>query len=230
MYPIRRAYKAVKKLFSKKSKAAKKPVKRYTKPVCNGVVQSCKIKQEERDFVNCNSIETGVYTFELSDFPEYASYQALYEYYRIDKVQVTWRTMNNVATTGSVVNPAVSFIYQSAGRIHSVIDYNDSAPFAASRAGIQEMMQDQSYKCTTSTKNHSRTLVPHILMEGGGASVGVITKRKQWIPVGNTTASLTHYSLKYILEGGYQVNAAGTNISYMVEPTIKMWVSFKDPK
>ena len=224
MYPIRRAYKAVKKLFTRKRKSAKKTHKR--KPVVNGIVSVCKIKQEDRDIVNINQYQAGTFTFELSDFPEYASYQSTYEYFRIDKVQVTWRALNNVAqTTG--ITPGT--IFCAAGRIHSIIDYNDASAPTASRAGVSVLMQDNSYKCTSSMRNHTRTLVPRILMEGGGSSVGVVSKAKQWIPCGNTTASLSHFGIKYIMEGGYSTSAL-SYASFCVEPTIKLWVSFKDPQ
>lgn len=227
MFPLRRAYRGLKRLFKRKPKKVKRVIRR--KPRVNGIVSVCKIKQEDRDFVNCNSIESGVYTFELSDFPEYSNYQGVYEYFRIDKVQVTWRAMNNVAQLGTEVISGVSSTrYQSAGRIHTVVDFNDAATPTASRAGIQSMMQDSSYKCTSSNRNHTRTLTPHILMEGGGSSVGVTSRRKQWIPTGNTTSSLTHYALKYIMEGGFQDGGDTNTKSFMYEPTIKMWVSFKD--
>jgi hypothetical protein len=225
-FPLARAaYRGVKRLFKRRPKK----VKRVSKPKrVNGVISVCRIKQEAQDLVACNTIEAGNYTFELADFPEYASYQQLYEYYRIDKVQVSFRAMNNTAQTAGIT-PGT--IFNAHGRIHTVIDYNDAANFPATRAGIQEMMQDNSYKCTTSSRTHTRTFVPKILMEGGGSSVGVVSKGKQWIPIGNTTANLTHYALKYILEGGYSsVSAQNPYASFLVEPTIKMWVSFKDPQ
>jgi len=157
--------------------------------------------------------------------PDYAAFANLYEYFRIDKVKVDFRAMNNQAVHGGSQISNVAF--NSMGRIHTVIDYNSANNYNATRAGVQDMMKDNSYKCTTSNKSHSRTFVPKILLEAGGSSVGAVSKAKQWIPTGATTASLSHYCLKWILEGGEGV---ATYASYVVEPTVTMWVSFKDIK
>ena len=221
--PFRRAYRGLKRLFKRKPKKVVRRRVYKRKARVNGVISVCKIRQQDRDVVNANTYQTGSYTFELSDFPEYASYVELYEYFRIDKVQVSFRSQNNNALSGNQPN------FMCSGRVHTVIDYNDAATYAASRIGVSDMMQDNSYRCTTSTRTHTRTLVPKILMEAGGSSLGSVSKGKQWIPTGNTTSNLSHYGLKYILEGGY-TNAAGTIPSFVLEPTIKLWVSFKDPQ
>lgn len=220
----------IRKLFlsSKKTKkrvlSRRKSIKRSRKPVHNGAIAIKRVVQYDKDYVSCGAIEAGNYTFELTDMPDYAAFSNLYEYFRIDKVKVDFRAMNNQASfngNGATGN------FTSMGRIHTVIDYNSANNYNNTRAGVQDMMKDNSYKCTTANRSHSRTFVPKILLEAGGASVGAVSRAKQWIPTGATTAALTHYCLKWLLEGG---DGIATNISYVIEPTVTMWVSFKDIK
>jgi len=224
----------LRKLFSSSNKNKKrvvsrrKSVKKIRKARANASISLRRITQYERDYCNTNAIEAGNYTFELTDMPDYAAFANLYEYYRIDKVKVDFRAMNNQAPQGGggVQGTNVNS-FTSLGRIHSVIDYNSANNYNATRAGIQDMMKDNSYRCTTSSRNHSRTFTPKILIEAGGASVGAISKSKQWIPTGTTTNALSHYCLKWLLEGG---DGAAGQASFMIEPTVTMWVSFKDIK
>lgn len=222
----------LKKLFTSSKKTRKqassrrKSVKKARKAKANGAIQIRRITQYDKDYVNTGVIEVGNYTFELTDLPDYAAFANLYEYFRIDKVKVDFRAMNNQAPMGGQSAVATA-AFTSLGRIHTVIDYNDAVNYPATRAGIQSMMKDNSYKCTSSNRNHSRTFVPKILLEAGGTSVGAVSKGKQWIPTGATTAALSHYCLKWALEGGDGYAGYG---SFMIEPTITMWVSFKDIK
>lgn len=220
----------IRKLFSSSKKTKKrvvsrrKSLKRARKPKANGAISIKRITQYDKDFCNTSTIEAGNYTFELTDMPDYAAFANLYEYYRIDKVKVDFRAMNNMATN-AISSVGASFV--SLGRVHTVIDYNSANNYNATRAGIQDMMKDNSYKCTTSNKSHTRTFVPKILMEAGGASVGAVSKAKQWIPTGLTTNGLSHYCLKWLLEGG---DGPAGQPSFLIEPTVTMWVSFKDIK
>lgn len=217
--PLRTVVKAVKRIFTG-SKSKKR-----SKPRANNIVSVSKTIQLDRDIVNMNTYQTGNITFELSDIPEYASYQALYEYFRIDKVSVTWMSLNNVSQS-SGITPGTIFV--AAGRLHTCIDYNDSSNFAASAAGVGEMMNDNRYKGTSSMRNQTRTLTPKILIEAGGSSTGAVSKSKQWIPTGATTAALSHYGIKFIYEGGYTDGLSYK--SFVMQPIVKYWVSFKDPK
>lgn len=222
----------IRKMFSSSKKTNKrvlsrrKSVKKSRKVRTNGAITIKRVVQYDKDFVNCGAIEAGNYTFELTDMPDYAAFANLYEYFRIDKVKVDFRAMNNQAPVGGQDTLATSR-FVSLGRIHTAIDYNSANNYNATRAGIQDIMKDNSYKCTTSNRNHSRTFVPKILIEAGGSSVGAVSKSKQWIPTGATTAPLTHYCLKWLFEGGEGLTGAA---SFMVEPTVVMWVSFKDIK
>lgn len=220
----------IKRLFSRKRKTTKAPrrtKKRVSrKPATNGAIQIKRIVQYDRDYVSSNVYEPGNYTFELADMPNYSAYVGLYEYFRIDKVTVQFRAQNTHAQQ-AFQQPVGNSPLITLGRIHTVIDYNDAVNYPATRAGIQSMMIDNTYKCTSSNRNHSRTFVPRILMEAGGSSVGAVSKAKQWIPTGASTLSLSHYCLKWMLEGG---DGVATHASFMIEPTVTMWVSFKDIK
>ena len=215
MFPFRRAYRSI---FRKKRPAKKraKVMKRGRTNVRNGLVHVKKTIIDPRITVTNGVTSFGSDTFELTDIPQYLSYVALYEEYRIDKIVYSFKSLSNMAT-GPAVVAANSFT--SLGMIHSIIDINDSlAPVA-----IQDMMNDSTYKGTRSSRNHTRTFVPKWLNVVGGGSAS--QAKSGWL--NTASANVSHYSIKWAFEGG--VGVAAYN-SFIVEPIVTFYVSFRNPK
>ena len=159
-------------------------------------------------------------TFELTDVPQYFSYVGLYEEYRIDKVVYSWKCLNNVATA----TPGLGTSYvQTLGMVHSRVDNNDSVVPTT----IQSILNDNTYKGTLSSRNHTRTIIPKFLSNVGG---GVAAQQKTgWLNTDN--ANISHYGLKWAFEGGvFNGGAVNSQISFIVEPIVTYYVSFKNPK
>jgi len=169
----------------------------------------------DRIETQCNSQSFPTITFELSDIPQYASYAALYDEFRINKVVVRYKTLTNVSS-----------MYEAPGQItttgflHSVIDYGDSAPYSS----FQSMANDGDYKCTVGTKDHVRTIYPKFLNVVGGSVQD--QSMRGWLNCDNVNVS--HYGLKLGFEGGKATSSAYT--SFIVEPFITYYISFRNPK
>ena len=215
MFPFRRAYRSI---FRKKRPAKKraKAMKRGRTNVRNGLVHVKKTIIDPRVLVNANGTVFNSDTFELSDLPQYTNYTALYEEYRIDKIVYSFKALNNVAPTG-LATAATTF--HSLGMVHSIVDLND----AVAPVSIQTMMNDSSYKGNRSNVNHTRTFVPKWLNNVGGAAAA--QSKTGWL---NTDfPGVSHYSLKWAFEGG---TASAPGLSYIIEPIVTYYVSFRNPK
>jgi len=220
MWPLRKAWRAVKRVFGRKRKTAGKVRRRQKLGRQTAHLTVKKSVLEAKEDVKSNSTVYGSETFELADLPQYLSYVALYEEFRIDKIVYTFHSMVNTApqfvNTGTVTT----------GMVHSIIDYNDStAP-----TSIQGMMNDPSYRVTRGTKaRHTRTIYPRYLMSTG--AVGNPGKQARgWLTceVGAVINATSHFGLKWAFEGG--VNSAGNYTAMYIEPIITYYVSFRNPK
>lgn len=212
MWPFRRAWRGIKRVFGRKRKT-RRVVRRRTHST-RGAVHVKKVVLDARIGVLGNATAFGVDTFELSDIPQYAAYVSLYEEYRIDKIKYSFKALNNLAAA-NVLGAPVSTL----GMVHTILDYND----AAVPTSIQVMMNDSTYRGTTSNRTHTRTFVPKWLNVVAG---GVADQSKTgWLNTDSVTVS--HYAIKWAFEGGI---TSGAPTSFYVEPIITYYVSFRNPK
>lgn len=159
-------------------------------------------------------------TFELNDCPDVAKYVALYENYRIDKISYKFRALCPV----NLISNGTTAV--TAGMIHTKVDYNDNILPGASAAGIQNMMMDNNYRGNKSTRDLTRTFKPKYLTSAGTS--GEVVQKSGWI---NTSApNVSHYGIKWILEGGWYNGTIPLAPNVIYEPVITYYVSFKDPQ
>ena len=227
MFPFRKAYRGLKSLFQRKKKAPMKHRMRSRprRHIARATFQTKKTVIDPRLAVNGNANSFGSDTFELGDIPQYSSFIALYEEFRIDKIVYSFKALNNVATTG-ITTPSSNY-FQSLGMIHTVIDTNDNnVP-----GSIQDMMNDQTYKGSRSSRNHTRVIRPKFL-NVVGASGNATQQKSGWLTcttVGGVLNATSHYGIKWCLEGG-TTNSSSAILSYYVEPIITYYISFRNPK
>ena len=217
------AIRAAARLFRRKPKGRKAPMRRRKSKVARltGHLTVKKTVINSRLGQAANSTSFGNDTFELNDFPQYLTYIALYEMYRIDKIVYSFKALNNVAAV-----PASSAGFVSTlGMIHSNIDYTDNV----NPTSIQAMMNDNTYKGTPSNRAHTRTFRPKFLNDVGGAVAD--QSKVGWLNCyssdGVTVSTVSHYGLKFAFEGGV---ASAAMTSFYVEPIVTIYMSFKDPK
>lgn len=165
--------------------------------------------------VSCNTTHNDVYTFQANDLGQIASYNELYDQYRIDKVVCTFQVMN-----GSIPRDAAGF-YTTLGRIHSIIDYTDNN----SSYGLTDLINDSTYKCTKTNRDHKRVVYPKYLNDIGGNAASQPTN-KGWISTSD--GAVSHYGIKLLFEGGSGPNSG--YISFTVQPKFTYYLKFKDPK
>jgi len=223
MWPFRRVWRGVKKLFRGRRKSAgrKRVARRTPRSAVNRSIVVKKSVKYDRITTVANNTGFGVDTFELADIPQYAAYSGLYDKFKIIKVKVTYRTLTNT-----------SHMYQSPGQVtttgfvHSIIDTTDGvAP-----SSIADMMNDSTYRITRGTRDHSRMIYPKFMVNVGGGAQG--QSKSGWLNTklnDNATINGTsHYSIKYAFEGGSAPTAGYTTMIH--EPSYTYWIAFKDPK
>lgn len=177
------------------------------------------------DRINCavNTYANGSDTFELADMPQFSNYVALYEQFRILKVVYKFKSLAPV-NLAPVAGGTLSL-----GYLHTVVDHNDATPFAASKAGIQAMMNDNAYKGVKSSRDLSRTIRPMFLTEAGTQTA---KSSRGWLNcrdvLGNINA-VSHYGIKWVLEGGSS-NLATNPYSVIYEPLVTYYIQFKNPQ
>ena len=178
---------------------------------------------DPRIIVNNATTSFGVDTFELADLPQYQAYIALYEEYRIDKIVYSFKSLNNIAT--GVATTAGVTAFTSLGMIHSRVDTND----AVAPTSIQDMMNDTTYRGSRSSKNHTRVIYPMFLNDVGGNTAD--QSKRGWLNCYNadgvTISSVSHYAMKWAFEGGIGI---ANQPSFVVEPIVTYYVSFRNPK
>ena len=225
---FRRAFRGLRRLFRRKRRpAVTKRVRRTRKRVVRqtGMLTIKKTITQDRQIVNTNSNQFGVQTFELTDVPQYQSYVALYEEFKINKVVVSFKSLVNQSSDNLGGTPQLTTL----GMIHSILDYND----AVAPSSIQTMMNDPSYRGTRSSRNHTRVIYPKYLDNIAGDVQG--KSSRGWLNTtyvdGATVNTASHYGIKYCLEGGNQIPFNVITIpSFLVQPIITFYVSFRNPK
>ena len=219
-YPFRKAYKGIKRLFKRKTKA-KKNKSRLGKQTGHLTVKKTEI--ESRVGVNAGATSFGVDTFELADLTQYQNYVSLYEEFRIDKIVYSFKSLVN--QSAAELGASTSYV-STLGMIHSIIDTNDGvAP-----TSIQTMMNDPSYRGSLSSRNHTRVIYPKYMMNSGSAQN---KPSRGWMSTynvdGTTVNAASHYGIKWCFEGGYG-NTPTTILSFVVQPIITFYVSFRNPR
>lgn len=107
-----------------------------------------------------------------------------------------------------------------------MIDTTDSS---VSGATLQDFMNDSSYKCTPSTRDHVRTVYPKYLVDVGGNNAS--NSKSGWLntrDVNNIPSAVSHYGIKFAYQGGIASTAGYT--SFIYDTFITYYIEFKDPK
>lgn len=225
MFPFRKIYKGVKRLFRRKRKGAKPKRKALARPT--GYLTVKKTIINPRINILSNGTTFAADTFELSDIPQVIQYAQLYEEFRINKVVYSWKSFNNAApnfvNTGTVTS----------GLIHSIVDMNDDITAGMT---LQTMANDPSYKVTRMTQfSHTRTIYlkfMNIVGDSNGPQNNALQQAKGWLKCvrqsDNVINPTTHYGIKYAFEGG--INSAGNYTCALIEPQMTFYVSFRNPQ
>lgn len=185
-----------------------------------GVVTKKFCTLEDSISVANGAFVNGAETFELADMPQFASYVALYEQFKITKVVYHFRSQNPQQST--LAGP------HCLGYLHTVVDHNDATLFPASRAGIQSMMNDNAYKGVKSSRDLTRTIRPMFLTQAGTQTA---KSTRGWLNTKDVTGAInavSHYGIKWVIEGGVAASANPLSVQY--QPIITYYIQFKNPQ
>ena len=143
------------------------------------------------------NVSNGAYSWTLAQFPEYASYVAVYDMYRIVKIKMTFVPCNEGAKQVSVTAPA--FIPEAPPML-TCIDYNDNNPLTTE----YDILTYDNAQIHPWGKPFSRVIFPAVSAQYyiSGGSTGYGAKKKQWIDTAST--SVQHYGLKYFIRDTFQ--------------------------
>jgi hypothetical protein len=199
-------------------------------PVGDAKISTC---QEVNNFTNSNNIVAGTASgaptiaaqgtvntyftiaFALYDLAQYTSWTALFDQYRIDKVQVKFIPQGTVVDLHTTVtlnaeNPS----------IYLVLDFDD-ATLLSSFAGVQEY---DNVETTEGGGGFFVTIFPSVTpsVYSAGAFSGYAVERAGWIDCAN--ASVPHYGLKGMIEALYPSSTG--NFSWTIQA--KYYFSFRN--
>lgn len=149
-----------------------------------------------------------------------------YDRYRIDKVVVRLIPLGTQAGEESVKNASTP---QNNGYIHSVLDYDDNSPFAASEAGIALMRDRTTYRVSNIIGRRAHTWVikrPRIAVAayGSGVFTSYANQKAQWIDT--VSGTVPHYGLKFL----FQIPNPSADTYFMnFLATATYYMRFRDP-
>lgn len=151
--------------------------------------------------------------FKLSSLPQAATFTALYDEYCILKVVVKFQPQGSLNNNTDPVSFSVPPFY-------TAIDYDDATPVAS----LNEILEYQTVKSTSSAKVHTRVFVPKLAAfayKTSGTTIGYSDKSHQYVDC--ASSDIEHYGLKTWLPrtGG----AYPAIIKYV--PIITMYVKFR---
>lgn len=163
--------------------------------------------------------------FSLSQCSQVAHYQALFEYYKINKVVVEFRykgaetpAYTTIDGTGTQNNEIINEINPV---LYFKVDHNDVT--ADSLATMKESLRTREHQLTNSKPNFTITLKPAIQAEAYKTSIttGYMPKWGQWLSTSDDV--IPHYGLKV-----YAVAGAGNSPNMgKIEVQTKIYFSAK---
>jgi hypothetical protein len=124
----------------------------------------------------------GAYFTNLNNITQVASFAALFDQYKIDKVEQWILPRNPSSATGAAV-------YR--GLLYSVVDYDDASALSAA----SDYLGYANCVVSPATEGHYRVYKPHIAVAAyGGAFTSYNNKEPDWVDTGYP--AVQHYGLK----------------------------------
>jgi hypothetical protein len=107
--------------------------------------------------ISCDGINpsVGIFNFSLNDLPSSTEFTALFQVYKISKVILTWRPEYTELTDAALVSNAINVNFNSA------VDPSGNTP-----TNVDAVLSFQNCRSTGITKDHSRSFVPYLFMDG----------------------------------------------------------------
>ncbi len=96
----------------------------------------------------------GVFNFSLNDLPSYTEFTALFDQYKIERIEIEWFPEYTELTDASVLSSAKNV------QLNTAIDTAGATP-----AAVDDVLQFRTLHTTGITKNHKRDFKPAYLID-----------------------------------------------------------------
>jgi hypothetical protein len=156
------------------------------------------------------AFNVGSGTVQFSYFPQFVSLQAIFDQYRIDEVEITFRPL--VGSGG---------LLSSAPQLYTVVDYDDAS---TSGYTVQNLLDYSN--CTQSVyETVVRKFKPHVAVAaysvGTTTLVGYQNQESPWLDT--ASINVPHYGVKYGLDG-----ASSSSNLQSVAISLRIRISFRN--
>lgn len=146
----------------------------------------------------------------------------LFDFYRIDRVDVTWMCTTNISSTVNITT-ALPFLF-------AAIDYNDGN--IPNMNTVTQLATCEMAVCGITANPYimSKSFTPRasLLTYGGAVSGYAESPLNLWYANTDSTVSPVHYGVKFVLDSTQMTNTSGTIATIRV--FVKTSYSLKGPK
>lgn len=156
------------------------------------------------------------YKFLLQDIPQHASFEALFDTYRVNKLVVKFIPQINSFT---VISTAGANAANRAELMATVIDYDDNNLLSSYLSALDY----ETFRETPSYRTHKRVYIPAISQEvfkTSGTTIGYTQSKKKWIDMAYDDVEF--YGLKGVIQ-----NHAATNIQQIWRVFVTAYITLK---
>lgn len=151
------------------------------------------------------------YDFSLSQVPNFAEFQQLYDQFKINGIKIVFvPQMTENISLGTINNPYAN------SRMFTCIDYTEATP----PGSLNDIREYQSCKWTSILRTHKRYFRPRIIDASATYNPG-----KPWLST-DTGRGVQHYGIKIGIEPMFSTTT--TSMTFRVEA--KFYMSFKTVK
>lgn len=149
----------------------------------------------------------GASAFNLTQVPGYTDFTALYDFYKIKAIKLSFVPWSNVTNGDSGT--------EHFQRIFTVIDYNDVGIPTA----VTDLQQYKSCKWSPNNRIHKRYFKPKTIIDSYN-ELALVLDKQPWVPTTNTTNS--YYGIKWAIE-------SQINLTTLYKIEAKFYLAFKSP-
>ena len=145
-----------KRAVNRRASQNKSPVHRLEAPLAASPIKFQRTVEGLYD-IACDGINpsVGIFNFSLNDLPNYTEFTGLFDLYKIESIEIEWYPEYTVLSDGGVTSPADNV------QLNTAIDPAGQTPTA-----VSDILQYRTLHSTGISKQHKRTFVPAILLDG----------------------------------------------------------------
>jgi len=154
----------------------------------------------------------GSYGFTISELDQFSSFSAIWDQYRITKIDVTFSPMYRGTPIQATNNVVIPYIYVA-------VDYDD----VSTPSSIATLREYQNCIVRNDEKSFTVSFKPSVALAAySGSFTSYANVSEQWLDM--ASSGVVHYGIKYAVDPGWsgQTNFQSWNVNY------RFWVEFKN--